>query len=99
MQHSPSWEAKRFSTSQEIPRILWNPKIHYRHHKCPSPVTILSYLDPVYAPLPHFLKIHLNIILPSTPGSSKWSFSLRVFRTKTLYTPPLSPIRAFVNGS
>ena len=26
MEHSPSWEAKRFPASQEIPRILWNPK-------------------------------------------------------------------------
>jgi hypothetical protein len=73
MEQSPSWKTNWFAASQEIPRILWNPKVHYRSHQCPPPVPILSQLDPVHTSTSHFLKIHLNIILPSTPGSPKWS--------------------------
>ena len=28
MVQSPSWEANWFVANQEIPRILWNPKVH-----------------------------------------------------------------------
>jgi hypothetical protein len=71
MEQSPSEEANRFSASQEIPPILWNPKVHYSIHKYPPPVSIPNQLDPVHTTTSHFLKTHLNIILTSTSGSSK----------------------------
>jgi hypothetical protein len=69
MQHSASWEANRFAASQETPHILWNPKVHYRIHKCRPPVPILSQLNPVHIPTSWrsilILSSHLRQSLPS----------------------------------
>ena len=90
MGQSP-WETNWFLASQEIPCILWNLKVHYHVCKCPPPVSALSQLKPFQTP--HFLKIHLNIILPSMSGSSMWSLSLRFPYQNPIYTF-LCPIHA-----
>jgi len=56
MVQSPSWEANWFAASQEIPRISRNPKVHYRTHKRPSPVSILGQPNPVHIPTSHLLE-------------------------------------------
>jgi hypothetical protein len=70
MKQSPSLVANRSSASQEIPCILWNPKVHFRNHNSSPPAPILEQINPVHASMPHFLKIHFNIMILSNPRLS-----------------------------
>ena len=90
MVQSPSSEANWFAASQEIPRISWNPKVYYRTHKRPPPVSIVGQPNPVHTPTSHLPEIRSNIIRPSTPRSPQWSPSLRFPHQDPIHPPPLT---------
>ena len=89
----PSWEANWFAASQEIPRISWNPKVHYRTHNRSPPVPILGQPNPVHIPTSHLMEIHPNINHPSTPRSLQWSLSLRFPHQDPIHPPLLAHTR------
>jgi len=62
--------------SQEIPRLSWNPKVHYHVHNNPPLDPILSHMDPIHT-LTFTFFVHFNILLQHTPTFFKWSLSFR----------------------
>jgi hypothetical protein len=63
MEHRPC-EANSLSASQEIPRPLWNPKVHYCVHNSPPLVPFLSQMHPVHSVPPCFRTIRLDKVVP-----------------------------------
>jgi hypothetical protein len=81
MEKSSPWKAQRFLDSQEIPHILWKPKVHYHVYNS------LFWAKSIQSTPPyHCLKIHFKIVLPFKPWSTKWSFNLRIPHQNPVHT-------------
>ena len=73
MEYSRSCEAIRSSSTQEIPRILWNPKVHYRIHNSLQRVPILRQINLVHTPPP---PLHSNVEIPASLIQSYTTYQL-----------------------
>jgi hypothetical protein len=65
MELSPSREAATYAATQDLPRILRNPKVHYCGHKSPPLVPILSQTNLVSPRSNLILCTHPRLGLPS----------------------------------
>jgi alanine dehydrogenase len=77
---APCYIAKRTgipsrSGSVDIPRLLWNQKVHYSVHNSPALVSILSHVNTLHTLTPFFFESHSHLFL-SMPTSPKWSLPL-----------------------
>jgi hypothetical protein len=73
---STSWSPKGLSRPVMGLLYLYQCSLPYFGYNSKPVVSILSQLNSVYALPSYFFKIHFNIILLSTPPSSKWCLTL-----------------------
>jgi hypothetical protein len=97
MELIPSLESANCTATQELPCILWNPKVRYRVHQSPPLVPILSHISPINT-IPSYLR---SILILSTATCSRWFLARGFFHPEDggdtflenvgshkIYTPP-----------
>jgi hypothetical protein len=92
MEKSP-WEANSHSASQEIFRLILNPKVHYRISNSPQLVPTQIQMHPFHTFPLCFPKIHSNIIYHLRVGLQS-GFFISDPLIKMLYAFLISPIPA-----
>jgi hypothetical protein len=80
-------EAASCATTQELPGILWNPKVHYLVHNAPSVVDTLSQINPVHITPSYQSK---TILI----SHRSWYYYPSGFPTNNQYAFVFSPVRA-----
>jgi hypothetical protein len=74
MDGTPASYASSYSDIQQIPKIFKIPKVHYRVHKSPAPVPVLSQISPFQTPPPCSL-------YPSYIGAGSFETSVSTHET------------------